>query len=191
MALILGSSSPFRAKILKDAGYEFTVMEPGIDERAVGRDIRDPQRLTMRLAYAKATAILKQKPPSALLITSDQVAVSDGEILHKPKSATEAMHRLQRYTDYPPMTYTAVVITETSSRRQVANIDRACVVFGRIPKRAIYAAIERGVIMNACGAFDIEDPDLAPHIRAINGDRTSVLGLPMQMLNRLLRVFEK
>lgn len=189
MALILGSSSPFRAQILRDAGYEFMVIEPNVDERAMAKDIRDPQRLTMRLAHAKADAVLKLKPPSGLLITSDQVAVSDGEILHKPRTTSEATHRLQRYADFPPMTYTAVVVTETTTRRQVANLDRACVVFKRIPKRAIDAAIERGTIMQACGAFDIDDPDLAPYIRAINGDRTSVLGLPIPMLKALLAVF--
>ena len=58
MKIILGSASPRRAQILKEMGYEFEVVKPDIDEKAVRDD--DPQRLVLALANAKADAVLEQ-----------------------------------------------------------------------------------------------------------------------------------
>lgn len=186
MDIILGSSSPTRAQVLRDAGIPFTVMNPNIDEKRIGKDIRSPNTLVLKLAHAKAEAILMRRPPAGLLITCDQVVVSDSHILEKPSSEGEARMRLMSYREYPPMTYTAVVVTNTVTRKQAVDVDRVGVIFRQIPKRAIDGALRRGTIMECCGAFDIDDPDLKPFIDSINGDRTSVLGLPIETVKTLL-----
>jgi predicted house-cleaning NTP pyrophosphatase (Maf/HAM1 superfamily) len=61
------------------------------------------------------------------------------------------------------------------------------VCFRRIPKPAVERAIKRGTIMNCCGAFDLDDPDLSPYVAEIKGDRTSVIGLPIPHLKSLLK----
>src|SRR5688572_2263198 len=190
MTIILGSSSPTRAQILRDAGIAFTVISPNIDEKAIGKDILSPNTLVLKLAHAKAEAILQRRPPAGWLITSDQVVVSDYEILEKPKSEEHARMLLVSYHENPPMTYTAVVVTNTKTRKQAVNVDRACVLFKQIPKKAIDGALKRGTIMNCCGAFDIDDPDLKPYIEAINGDRTSVLGMPIRVVKELLEALD-
>lgn len=35
LPIILGSSSKFRQKVLKSLGYEFTILSPEIDEKAI------------------------------------------------------------------------------------------------------------------------------------------------------------
>ncbi|MCE9586513.1 Maf family protein [Candidatus Uhrbacteria bacterium] len=186
MDIILGSSSPFRAQVLREAGFTFTVIRPDIDEKLISKGILSPNTLVLKLAHAKAEAILQRRPPAGFLITSDQVVVSDGQILEKPSSPTEARARLVDYWQNPPMTYTAVVVTNTKTRAQAVAVDRACVLFRQISKKAIDGALRRGTIMDCCGAFDIDDPDLKPFIEAINGDRTSVLGMPIATVKLLL-----
>lgn len=190
MDIILGSTSPFRAQVLRDAGFEFKVMKPNINEKVVGQGIRNPNMLVLKLAHAKAEAIMMRKPPPAFLITSDQVVVSNDEILEKPVDADEARSRLVSYHENPPMTYTSVVVTNTVTHKQAVNVDRACVIFKQIPKKAIDGALKRGTIMKCCGAFDIDDPDLVPYIQAINGQRTSVLGLPIDTVKMLLAALD-
>ncbi|KAF0910371.1 hypothetical protein E2562_001543 [Oryza meyeriana var. granulata] len=95
--IVLGSSSPARREILADMGYEFTVMSPDIDERAIRRE--KPEELVKALAEAKAEAIkmklhgddsARARPQPTILITSDQVMVSKGMIRERPKSQEEA-----------------------------------------------------------------------------------------------------
>jgi septum formation protein len=186
MDIILGSSSAARAQILREAGFTFTVIKPNIDEKTIGKGIHSPNHLVLKLAHAKAEAILQRRPPAGLLITSDQVVVSDYQILGKPKDTDQARGWLVNYGENPPMTYTAVVVTNTKTRKEAVDVHRSCVLFKQIPKKAIDAALRRGTIMDCCGAFDIDDPDLKPHIEAINGDRTSVLGMPIDSVKTLL-----
>lgn len=190
MDIILGSSSRARAQVLREAGFTFTVIEPRIDEKAVGKGIHSPNTLVLKLAHAKAETILQRRPPPGFLITSDQVVVSDYQILGKPADTGEARARLVSYHQNPPMTYTAVVVTNTKTRKQAVDVHRSCVLFKQIPKKAIDAALRRGTIMDCCGAFDIDDPDLKPHIEAINGDRTSVLGMPIETVKTLLAALD-
>ncbi len=185
MNIILGSSSPFRAKVLNEAGIPFTVMKPGIDEKAFGKGIESPSHLVIKLALAKAEAILARKPEPGLLITSDQVVVSDEKILEKPDFHYQARGWLENYHLCPPTTYTSVVVTDVKTRRQEKKIDTACVIFRQISRKAILSAIARGTIMNCCGAFDLDDPDLAPYIECINGERDSVIGLPLKVVREL------
>lgn len=185
MEIILGSSSPVRAKILTEAGIPFSVMKPNIDEKAFGRDIKSADHLVIKLSLAKAEAILARKPAPGLLITSDQVVVSNEEILEKPDYPAEARMRLMSYHEYAPTTHTAVAVTDIKTRRQYYKVDTATVIFNQINKKAINKAIERGTIMNCCGAFDIDDPDLVPYIECINGERDSVLGLPLKIVREL------
>lgn len=58
MRVILGSSSPWRKEVLKILGYEFDCMSPDIDEKSI-RD-SDPHKLTLKIAHAKADALLPQ-----------------------------------------------------------------------------------------------------------------------------------
>ncbi|MCC7522394.1 Maf family protein [Candidatus Uhrbacteria bacterium] len=187
MEIILGSSSPFRQRLLSEAGIKHTAMFPDIDEKRIGRGEDNPDKLTVLLAHAKTDALLKLDLPPCYLITSDQVVVSRGKIREKPASAKEARKRLEEYPLHPPTTVTAVLVTNTRTKSQIVEIDRAEVRFRPIAKKAVERAIARGTIMQCCGAFDLEDPDLKPYVAEIKGDRTSVIGLPIPIVKSMLR----
>src|SRR5690606_4796776 len=72
--IILASGSPFRRKMLEDAGLSFAVERPEIDERAAERAIEGsgvtPEDLAAILAEAKALDV-SQKRPGALVIGTD------------------------------------------------------------------------------------------------------------------------
>lgn len=187
MEIILGSSSPFRQKLLAEAGIKHSAMSPDIDEKLVGRGEDNPDKLTLLLAHAKADALLKRTLPPCYLITSDQVVVSAGKIREKPASAKEARKRLEEYPFHPPTTVTAVVVTNTRAKKQMAIIDRTEIRFRPIAKKAVDRAIARGTIMQCCGAFDLDDPDLKPYVAEVKGDLTSVIGLPIPIVKSMLR----
>ncbi|MFA6536187.1 MAG: Maf family nucleotide pyrophosphatase [Candidatus Paceibacterota bacterium] len=182
--IILGSSSSGRKKVLADLGYKFSVMSPGIDEKAIRHD--DPKKLTSLLANAKADALLERIKSPAILITSDQVVVCNGQILEKPESPAQAKDFLSRYVDHPAETTATVVVTDTKSGKRFEGLDIAKVFFDRIPDELVDRLIEKGEIMEMSGAFMIDEPLLQKYIKEVQGEPESVFGLPKQLTKRLL-----
>lgn len=192
--IVLGSASPWRRELLSRMGIVFTPMSADIDEKAIRHP--DPRIMTLNIALAKAAALYPRVPSDALLITCDQVALYRGEVREKPADDAETRRWLSEYgPDEPVRTVTAVVVLDAMTRRTRHCVDVAAAWFERMPVRAVEAAIARGSIQHSCGAFAIDDPDLAPFVAMVEGDgdedevRTSITGLPLAKTLRLLESF--
>lgn len=120
MNIILGSSSRFRQEMLSQMGYQFSIVSPDIDEKAI-RDA-DPHKLVMAIALAKAEAILSKIQEPVIVITADQVVTFKGEIREKPTSEKEARNFLSSYGESPIETINAVVVTNSKTNRLLAPI---------------------------------------------------------------------
>lgn len=72
LPLVLASTSPFRAQLLKKLGMPFIQASPNIDETPLPTECA--QALVTRLSYEKARA-LEVQYPNHLIIGSDQVCV--------------------------------------------------------------------------------------------------------------------
>ncbi|MDH3887699.1 MAG: Maf family protein, partial [Gammaproteobacteria bacterium] len=82
LPIVLASTSPYRKELLQRMGIDFKTVAPDVDESSLPGE--SPENLVKRLAEAKARVI--GKTCEALIIGSDQVAVSGDEILGKPGS---------------------------------------------------------------------------------------------------------
>jgi septum formation protein len=186
MNLILGSSSPYRKKVLEDAGYTYTTMSPDIDEKA----IRDSNllKLPLLIAFAKADALVPQLTGTdGILITADQIVMCNGQLYEKPRDKNEAMTFLVTYATYPAMTVSAVVAVNLKTGRRSGDIDIAQVNFSPIPPKVMKEYIEGGTPFTNAGGFDHEHPLIQPYIKEINGTSDSVKGLPLKLMEDLIR----
>lgn len=91
-ALVLASTSRYRAELLARLGLPFTTMAPEVDETPLPGE--NPADLARRLARAKAQAVAMHHP-GAVVIGSDQVAICRGRLMGKPGSASKALEQLQ------------------------------------------------------------------------------------------------
>lgn len=188
MKIILGSKSFGRQKVLKDAGFEFEVMIADIDEKAIRSD--DYQLLPLLIARAKTEKLLTKISDDAILITSDQVVVCNGELREKPESKEIAWHYLESYSIFPAQTNTAVVVTNTKTGKKREEVDIARVYFKKIPPSIIDLLIQEGKILNTAGGFLVEHPLLQPYIEKIEGDIKSITGLPLKLTQKLIQEVE-
>lgn len=166
-------------------GCQFEIMTADIDEKAIRNE--NPERLTLLLAHAKADALLPNIREASILITSDQVVLCNGRILEKPANLDEAREHLRGYAHSPAVTVTAVVVTDTRTNRRSEGVDRAKVIFREIPSYVIEELVRSGWILENAGAFSIEDPLMKDYIINIEGEPESVMGLPREMTERLIR----
>ncbi|MFH1631500.1 MAG: Maf family protein [bacterium] len=185
MKLILGSSSKSRQQVLRDAGIEFDVLVADIDEKAI-RD-PDPAKLVIKLAHAKADAIVDKIDEPAILITSDQVVVWNGEIREKPESAAEAREWLAKYHSHPMEIVNGVVVVNTAINDRAEGIDIVKVYFKPIASEAIEQAISMEKIMYCSGAMRVEDEPLCNFVDHIDGPQDSTSGMPLELMQRLIK----
>ncbi|MEA3273434.1 MAG: Maf family protein [Patescibacteria group bacterium] len=184
MKLILGSSSKWRKEILENAGYKFDIMEADINEKAIRSD--NYELLPLLIARAKAKPLLKKIKQPSILVTSDQVVVCEGELREKPKDTQEAQRFLESYSVHPVQSITAVVVTNTVTQEKVEGVDIAEVHFKKIPQKVIEKFIKDGIAFTCAGGFAVNHSLLKPFVERIDGNRDSVIGLPMGLTMKLL-----
>lgn len=184
MKIILGSASKSRKMILEEKGLIFDIMIPDIDERAI-RD-PDPEKLVLKIAHAKADALIHRITEEALLITSDQVVVCDGEILEKPESADDVRRFLALIGKYPAQTVTAVVVTNTKTKERRDGVDIGTVWFRPFSAEFIERVVLLPRTYELAAGFDIADPLFEPYVDHIEGERESIIAIPWGLTQRLL-----
>ncbi|KAM5564900.1 7-methyl-GTP pyrophosphatase [Rosa sericea] len=191
--IILGSSSNARRKILAEMGYEFTLMTADIDEKSIRKE--KPEELVMVLAQAKAEAIRPKLPVGdyvkdaepTLLITSDQVVVYEGVVREKPSSKEEARQFLKDYSGGHAATVGSVLVTNLKTGFSKGEWDRVEIYFHEIPDEAIEKLIEEGTVLKVAGGLIIEHPLILPFVKEVVGTTDSVMGLPKDITERLLK----
>lgn len=187
LRILLGSASKGRQAVLRTAGYNFKVITADIDEKMIRDD--DPKELALRLARAKADAILQKldNKEAGIIITADQVVVCGGVILEKPENEDEARKFIQCYVDHPMETVSAVVVTNTQTNKSAEGVDIARVYFKPIPETVIDDAIKNGRIMSCAGAMRCEDKPFSDFIEKFEGTKDSTSGMPLDLLERLMK----
>ena len=186
MKIILGSSSKYRKELLETNGYEVEVMAPNIDEEAIRSD--NYYELPLLLARAKANALLPKVSQSAILITADVVVVCDGNLYEKPKDAKETKAFLEVYSGGAPAEIAAaLVVINTANGKQAEGVDMTSVHFNVIPSKAIENFIQQGDPFTKAGGFGIQSPILQPYIKEIKGTRESIMGMPIHLLEKLIK----
>lgn len=105
--LILGSSSPRRQFLMKEAGFSFSVEKPTDDER-FPPDMPVFQ-VVAYLATRKAE-MFRLKIHDEIVVTADTVVILDGAILNKPADRNDAIHMLSALSGKTHQVVTGVCI---------------------------------------------------------------------------------
>jgi len=186
MKLILGSASKWRKQILDKAGIPVELMSPDIDERQFHDN--DIKKLVLKIANAKADALIKKIHEPAILITADQMVVCGDEIFGKPNTSLKAKYFIKCYQKNPAYTITAVVVTNTETKKRISGVDVVEIHFHPIPDDVVDQLICHEDLLTCAGGFQIEDEkgELNPYIKSISGDIDSVKGLPVKLLKELI-----
>ncbi|MGA1518862.1 MAG: Maf family protein, partial [Burkholderiaceae bacterium] len=114
-ALILGSTSRYRAELLGRLGLPFTQVAPNVDETPEPGEA--PKALAQRLALAKAQAVQAQHP-QAWVLGSDQVANLNGQPLGKPLTHARAVAQLLAMQGQTVVFHTAVALVGAAGQWQ-------------------------------------------------------------------------
>jgi septum formation protein len=143
------------------------------------------------IAKAKASALIKRHDlldlrEPALLVTCDQIVLYKTSVREKPESREEAVEFLSSYSNDAVSTVSAIVVTHLPSGVQESGVDIATVYWKDISTEVVERVVERGDVMQSAGGFIVEDEDLNPLVKGIDRPVDSVMGLPVDLLRKLI-----
>jgi septum formation protein len=183
MRIVLASASPRRRELLTQAGYRFEVIPSGIDESQLCGST-DPRRCAEELACAKARDVAA-RCPAALVIGADTLADLDGEIVGKPADAAEAERITRRLFSGPHRVITGLALVRLCDHTEIVRSDVTTVYPRKLTEDQIAAHIAGGSWQGKAGAYAIQETGDAL-VERLEGSLTNVVGLPMELLQRLL-----
>jgi len=184
MRIILGSTSPWRAEILRTIVPEFEVMDPGVDEKSIRHP--SPQVLTAKLARAKSEALRPRITGDALLITADQVVVCNGDVREKPRDADEARRWLRSYREHPVVCVNSLVSYNTANKHDALFLDETRAWLKALTDRNIEAILAHTPAMRCSGASAAGHPEWDAYIAKIDGDVSGLYGLPRKLMQTII-----
>ena len=179
--IILASASPRRRELLTQIGIAFEVAVADIDETPAPDE--DPIAYTLRLAKAKAEAVLPRYP-DAIVIGADTTVVHRGAILGKPHDQDDAARMLHLLQNDLHQVITGIALATAARTLTAAEI--TTVTFGPMSQAEIDGYIATGEPMDKAGAYGIQGC-AAQWIPRLEGDYSNVVGLPLARLRTLLR----
>ena len=181
---ILGSTSTYRADLLRRVVPDFEQRAPGTDESARSGEM--PADRALRLAIAKAEAV-GAGLTDALVIGSDQVAELHGATLDKPGVADRARAQLAASSGQDVHFHTAVCLFDTRDGMRYVHVDHTRVQFRVLNETEIARYVARENPLDCAGSFKCEGLGISLFERIDNEDPTALIGLPLIGLTRLLR----
>ncbi len=184
--ILLASASPRRSQLLKDAGFNFTVIG--------GKDIDEsiPENLTEKdaaiyLANLKADAYSEEIKKDTILITADTIVCLENTILGKPKDEKEAFKILKSLSGKEHKVITGVAVR--SLDKQISFADETCVKFKTLSEAEINYYITHYKPFDKAGAYGIQEWIGYIGITEIRGSYFNVMGLPVQKVYETLKEF--
>jgi septum formation protein len=185
--LILASSSPRRAQILRDAGFDFTIQPANVDESLTPGEA--VEAYVARIAQAKAHAVagraLADGTP-AIVIAADTVVLAGKQILPKPKDADDARRMLRLLNATTHEVLTGLFVIRAYDGISFAHLERTRVEFTRISDLDIDAYIQTKEPFDKAGAYGIQGIG-GRFVRKVDGCYFNVMGLPLSRLWEILR----
>lgn len=184
--LILASGSPRRKEILEGLGADFRVVVADTDESS---DERNPVKLTQELARRKGRAVYEKlcvtdraKADDSVIISADTVVCLGGEILGKPHDRADAMRMVRSLSGRDHIVVSGVAITIGGISHSDACVTTVHV--NEIPEEEIEKYVDSKDPMDKAGGYGIQGR-FSLWIRGIDGCYFSVVGLPVNTLQRL------
>lgn len=183
--IVLASTSPRRKALLEQIGLKFRVAPSNIEEKMNPR--LKPRGNAEYLSQEKAKAVA-QRFKNAIIIAADTFVVLDDEIIEKPRDTNHAKVILRKLSGRSHVVVTGFTFIDTASGKTVTKSVETIVWFKKLSKKEIDDYVSTGEPMDKSGAYGMQDRG-GIFITRVEGEYTSVIGLPLNTLYEELRKF--
>ena len=177
--LILASQSPRRLELLSRFGISFETFVPAVDESCSLPAAEAVKLLSRRKAFATASSF-----PDAFILAADTLVSVNGASLGKPSGRDDAVRMLQLLSGRTHQVFTGVTVISPAGEVFTAS-DCTDVTFCPVPEEEILSYVDSGEPLDKAGSYAIQGR-ASLWITRITGSDTSVIGLPLYLVRKLL-----
>ena len=181
--LVLASTSPRRAEILRSVGWQFEKITADVDETPL--ETETPESYVERLARTKAKAVAG-KIKTGLVLGADTTVVIDGEIIGKPVDLNDARQMLGKLSGKWHEVLTGIALFNKTAEKLVYRDahERTRVKFAQLANAEIEYLVTHGAPLDKAGGYAVQ-AQAALFIERIDGDYWNVVGLPVQLVYQM------
>ena len=172
--LILASSSPRRQYLMKEAGFNFVVEKPDVDE-SFPADL--PVDQVAKYLAEKKAEYFRLSMNDQVVLTADTVVILQDKILNKPSDRNEAINMLTSLSGNTHDVMTGVCIL--SKEREMSFDDTTEVTFVSLTQEEIEFYVDHYKPFDKAGAYGAQDWIGMVAIEKIVGSYFNVMGLPI------------
>lgn len=180
--LILASSSPRRQYLMKEAGFEFVIEKPDVDE-SFPADM--PVDQVARYLASKKAEYFRLKIRDEIVVTADTVVILFNKILNKPQDRKEAIEMLSSLSGRTHLVMTGVCIV--SKEKEESFDDTTEVTFQALTREEIEFYVDHYKPYDKAGAYGAQDWIGMVAIQRISGSYFNVMGLPIHKVYEHLK----
>ncbi|HUE70495.1 MAG TPA: Maf family protein [Pirellulaceae bacterium] len=185
--LILASNSPRRRSLLAEHGYRFEVMPPHEAAECGICSRETPPEMVARLAWQKSGDVA-HRVDRGIVIGCDTVAECCGIILGKPKNRDHAREMLSLLRGRDHHVYSGLCLWLRPGEEHHVQVDVTRLVMDPIGDAELEAYLDTEQWEGKAGAFGYQDG--LDWVHVIEGSESNVVGLPMELLARMLEQIE-
>lgn len=186
--IVLASTSLTRQSILRNASVEFDIVAPHVDERALVE--KNPQwspaDISLQLAAAKAHEV-SQRHPGRVVIGADQVLALNDKVYSKPRDQAQCRDQLMALRGKTHLLFSGIAIAR-DNETMWSHLEPARLTMRDFTDDflAFYLKSVGDDCTSSVGGYKIEGPGIQL-FRLIEGDHSTILGLPLLPLLQQLR----
>lgn len=181
--IILGSSSPRRADILKKLKLDFEIIPSSYVEPHDQTDFS--YAYVEDLAYNKALNVAKSINYPATIIGADTIVVIDNKILGKPKDKQDAFNMLNLLSGKTHFVVTSIAVIDSKTMTSEIKSTTTYVTFEKLTQEQINYYIDTYKPFDKAGSYGIQEMPKG-YIKKVEGCLDNVIGLPTETLLELL-----
>jgi len=182
--LVLASGSPRRSQLLAEAGIPFVAVTPSLSEPDDILTKLPPLQQAEALAYFKARAVAEQMP-GRYVLGADTIVAKGSEVLGKPSDEAAARRMLRELSGARHRVITGVALLGPGGERLIAS-DVTFITMRPMSPREIDGYIASGEWRGKAGAYAIQET-ADRFVAAVEGSFSNVVGLPLELVRRMLR----
>jgi len=186
MHLILASQSPRRQQLMREAGYDFEVMvasDSAEDGLCSGESAQD---MVARFGRQKAEDVAGRidTGKDEIVIGCDTVAEIHGQILGKPRDVDHAEQMLKQLRGREHSVHSGLCVLRKSDGKKLVAVATTSLWMKDISDAEIEEYLDTDLWIGKAGGFGLQDRTGWLEVRS--GSESNVVGLPMELLKRLL-----
>lgn len=173
--ILLASQSPRRQHLLKDCGFDVSIIK--IDVEETFPPSLKAQDIPLFLSQKKAEAYVLPLAENEVLVTADTIVWLKNRVLNKPENMQEAKQMLLQLSGNQHTVYTAVTLkTRTSTH---SFFDESQVQFNPLSEEIIDYYLAKYQPLDKAGAYGVQEFIGYVGIHRIEGCYYNIMGFPL------------